>query len=182
MSPPINSTAKQPSNKAALTSWALTKAQLIRPAKVIRCQEQATESRLLQLNTRARQGRSASTGLDLTRTQNIDALLIYIYGTSRTPSCMQCARGNSIFEGCITKTPSTLQCPSMAAGVCANCIYSSRGIRCSYHDRPKETQLSQSIIEKIVKESTPNQLRAFRADLIERAKVQEELSSTQPEE
>ncbi|KAH6973903.1 hypothetical protein EDB80DRAFT_735263 [Ilyonectria destructans] len=176
MSPPINSaTAKQPSNKAALTSWALTKAQLLRPAKVIRCQEQATESRLLQLNTRARQGRSSSTGLDLTRTQNIDALLIYIYGTLRTPSCMQCARGNGIFEGCITKS-------DIAAGACANCTYSSRGIRCSYHDRPKETQLSRSIIEKIVKESTPDQLRAFGADLIERAKIQEELSSTQPEE
>ncbi|KAH7119307.1 hypothetical protein EDB81DRAFT_815992 [Dactylonectria macrodidyma] len=78
--PSIPTTAPQPTDPLELTSWALAKAQLIRPHKVSKFQEPYRLPRPLQLNTRSRQGRSSIPKLDLTRTQNIDAILIFIYG------------------------------------------------------------------------------------------------------
>ncbi|KAH7119268.1 hypothetical protein EDB81DRAFT_815675 [Dactylonectria macrodidyma] len=82
--PSIPTTAPQPTDPLELTSWALAKAQLIRPHKVSKFQEPYRLPRPLQLNTRSRQGRSSIPKLDLTRTQNIDAILIFIYGIPPT--------------------------------------------------------------------------------------------------
>ncbi|KAH6953910.1 hypothetical protein BKA56DRAFT_604080 [Ilyonectria sp. MPI-CAGE-AT-0026] len=166
--PSIPTTAPQPTDPLELTSWALTKAQLIRPHKVSKFQEPYRPPRPLQLNTRSRQGRSSIPKLDLTRTQNIDAILIFIYGIKRDTPCHHCARGNGIFQGCYTES-------SIATGACANCAYSSRGITCSFHRRTKSQRRNKrQESEDIISTITPMQWRALGEELLQRAAAKEE--------
>ncbi|KAH7109505.1 hypothetical protein EDB81DRAFT_298725 [Dactylonectria macrodidyma] len=160
--PTVPPTAPQPTDPLELTSWALAKAQLIRPHKVLKFQEPPRPHRLLQLNTRSRQGRSSIPKLDLTRTQNIDAVLIFIFGIKRETPCHHCAKGNGIFLGCYTES-------SIASGACANCAYSSRGITCSFHRHTKSKPLKSKKLEDIISTITPIQWRALGEELLQRA-------------
>ncbi|KAH7112424.1 hypothetical protein EDB81DRAFT_828124 [Dactylonectria macrodidyma] len=145
--PSIPTTAPQPMDPLELTSWALAKAQLIRPHKVSKFQEPYRLPRPLQLNTRSRQGRSSIPKLDLTRTQNIDAILIFIYG---------------IPPGCYTES-------SIATGACANCTL-TKSLGHTKSQRRNKRQESEDIISTI----TPMQWRALGEELLRRAAAKKE--------
>lgn len=124
--PTVSPTEKQPTEDILLTAWVLSKINLLRPSKIIDIQAQYEPKRLLQFNQHSRPGRLASTQLDLTRNQNIHAVLIYIYGTKCDEPCIRCAKRSGVFNGCYTFG-------NLGVGACANCIYSSRGKSCSHH-------------------------------------------------
>jgi hypothetical protein len=126
--PSIPATNSQPKNPVDLTAWVIAKIQILRPHKLVYFTENYTPQRFIQLNTQARQGRSHSNRLELTRPQNIDAALIFIFGNSQESPCQRCIKGQGIFNGCITL-------PGYASGACASCSYSSRGKSCELHGK-----------------------------------------------
>ncbi|KAM4063302.1 hypothetical protein HRG_013859 [Hirsutella rhossiliensis] len=72
-----------------LTSWALSKVHQVRSSKVERLLASTASKRFICLNTKARQGISHSHRLKLTRSQHLDAALIFIFGDQPKAPCGQ---------------------------------------------------------------------------------------------
>lgn len=124
--PSIDPATSQPSDSLNLTAWAIAKANITRPTRVQEFQQKFKPQRFIEFNTKSRQGRSSVPRLDLARTQNIDAVLIYIFGTDSNEPCVRCTKQYGIFQGCYSLK-------GIAGNACANCAYSSRGIQCTFH-------------------------------------------------
>lgn len=122
--PPIAPTDPQPTEITHLTAWALANARFLRPVKAGILERAGQSARLLKFNREARRGRSPKNPLDLTRTPNVDAVLIYLFGKEADTPCIRCTKGYGIFDGCIVEK-------SMVSGACANCAYSSQARRCN---------------------------------------------------
>lgn len=64
--------------------------------------------------------------MNLTRSKNIEALIITLCGTEAETSCEACSRGRGLFARCMVVT-------NMAQGSCSNCCYNGQSFRCNLH-------------------------------------------------
>ncbi|EQL02926.1 hypothetical protein OCS_01365 [Ophiocordyceps sinensis CO18] len=98
-----------------------------RRTKNIERMEALPEVRPLQM---AKDKSGVAKELKLNRSLNFEAVMIQLTGRQAAQACDSCVGGLGPFSGCYHHE-------GLAKGVCGNCHYNSRGMRCTCHESNK---------------------------------------------
>ena len=99
-----------------------------------------------------REGRSAQT-MNITRTQNQDAILGQSRGEVQAQACDECVNGFGLFTECVT---ATAKGKAVGKGACMNCLYGSEAKRCNFHVGKYNLLLYTAVIRTNTLQTTTN--------------------------
>ncbi|POR35683.1 Uncharacterized protein TPAR_04122 [Tolypocladium paradoxum] len=146
--PDISPLDDQPDNPIELTAWSLAKVAVTRSQRVASIQNDSQPKRLLQLRPIPKHSRKERQRLDLSRIQNVEAVIIFIYGDEPAE-------------------PYRIQ-----SGTCANCAYSSRARQCSFHHTYQAQQEDRQLTTDTLRTITAEQWRAIGGALSQWSEAQ----------
>jgi Protein of unknown function (DUF3716) len=109
-----------------------------------------------------REGRSTQT-MNITRTQNQDAILGQSRGEVVEQACDECVGGFGLFTECVT---ATAKGKAVGKGACMNCLYGSEAKRCNFHVGKYNLLLYTTVIRTNSLQTTTNSLRQRAVSLI----------------